>query len=581
MSKVLVLGASPLPIENEIILSGPGIRTWQFVKPLLDDKHQICLVCLQTPGAYKQKKKELIEQKNDGNLIYYSLSQEKFEELSYIQKIYDNFQPDCIFSISSFLPSYSAVQLKTEKPMWFDRGDLMSEAQIKASVENNNDYIYYFWKLEELVLQRGDIFSSVSLPQRFALIGRLGGQGRLSKYTVGYEFVHVISCGIDKGNYTHTKNVIRGKYVDDDDFVVLWSGGYNTWTDIDTLFLALEQVMAENKKIKFVSTGGIIIGQDEVAYPRFLKLINASKYKDRYIMLGWVPTEDLSNIYLESNLGINIDKYCYEVVLGSRHRLLDWMKAGLPILTTKPSELTQILDKRKMIFIYPINDTGTLAEMILRLSSEKKILAEYAQRAKDFVQKEFTYELTTAPFREWVKNPKYAPDKVVKLKLKERKYLDGLDKKFLHSIETEYIESLRMHINNLINERENLKNHVVNLENERENLKSHISNLESERNALKEHLKNLEAQYSNLQRHNQDLEIELANLKNHVVNLENERENLKSHISNLESERNALKEHLKNLENERENLADHLDKIHNSKAYRLYKAFRKIICLKI
>lgn len=532
MSKVLVLGASPLPIENEIMLSGPGIRTWQFVKPLLNDGHQICLVCFQTPGAYKQKKKELIERKNDGNLIYYSLSQEKFEEISYIQKIYDNFQPDCIFSISSFLPSYSAVKLKTEKPIWFDRGDLMAEAQIKASVENNNDYLYYFWKLEELVLQRGDVFSSVSLPQKFALIGRLGGQGRLNKYTVGYEFVYVIPCGIDKDNYTHTKNVIRGKYVNDDDFVVLWSGGYNTWTAIDVLFSALEKVMAKNKKVKFVSTGGIIIGQDEFTYPRLLKLINTSKYKDRYIMLGWVPSEDLSNIYLESNLGINIDKYCYEVVLGSRHRLLGWMKAGLPILTTKPSELTQILDERKIAFTYPFNDAEVLSEMILKLSSEREMLAEYAQRAKDFVQREFSYELTTESFREWVKNPKHAPDKVVKLKLKERKYLDDLDKKFLHSIETEYIENLRMHINNLINERENLKTHISNLQ-------RHIQDLSSERDSFKWRTK--------------DLEIELANFKNHAVNLENEIENL----------------------------TDHLNRIHNSKAYRLYKAFRKIICLKI
>ncbi len=153
MSKVLVLGASPLPIENEIVLNGTGIRTWQFVKPLLNYGHQVCLVCLQTPGAYKQKDKRLIGEKRYGNLTYYSLPQKNFEEVSYIQKIHDNFHPDCIFSISSFLPSYIAVQLKTEKPMWFDRGDLMSEAQLKAFVEDNNDYLYYFWKLEELVLQ--------------------------------------------------------------------------------------------------------------------------------------------------------------------------------------------------------------------------------------------------------------------------------------------------------------------------------------------------------------------------------------------------------------------------------------------
>lgn len=478
MSKVLVLGASPLPIDNEILLNGPGIRTWQFVKPLLNDGHQICLVCLQTPGAYKQEKKELVEQKNDGNFTYYFLPQEKFEEISYVQKIYDNFKPDCTFSISSFLPSYTAVQLKTDKPVWFDRGDLMAEAQLKAFVENSDDHLYYFWKLEELVLERGDVFSSVSSPQRFALIGRLGGTGRLNRYTVGYEFVHVIPCGIEKDNYMHTKNVIRGKYVNADDFVILWSGGYNTWTDIDTLFSALEIVMAKNGKIKFVSTGGAIPGQNEATYPSFLKLIESSKYKDRYIMLGWVSTEDLPNIYQESDLGINIDKYCYEVVLGSRHRLLDWMKAGLPILTTKPSELTQILDKGKMLFTYPNNSPKLLAKMILELSSEKETIVEYAQRAKDFVQKEFSYERTIEPFRKWVNDPKHAPDKIAKSK--GRRYLDSLNKRFLRNVEREYIDSLKNNINKITAERNKFKDYISNLETERDNLKNHISILNTE-----------------------------------------------------------------------------------------------------
>ncbi len=533
MSKVLVLGMSPLPIENEIVLNGPGIRTWQFVKPLIDDGQQVCLICLQSPGAYKQKNKEFIEKKNNGNFTYYSLPQEEFERLPYIQKIYDDFQPDCIFSISSFLPSYAAVRLNSEKPMWFDRGDLMSEAQIKASVENNDDYLYYFWKLEELVLEKGDIFSAVSSPQRFALIGRLGGAGRLNRYTTGYEFVWVVPCGIENGDYTHTNNIIRGKYVNEDDFVILWSGGYNTWTAVDVLFSALEKAMDKNKKIKFVSTGGTIIGQNEITYSRFLKLINTSKYKERYIMLGWVSTEDLPNIYLESNLGINIDKYCYEVVLGSRHRLLDWMRAVLPILTTSPSELTQILDEKKMVFTFPFNDVESFAKKMLDLSSKKELLVEYAQRAKCFVQEELSYGVTTRSFREWVKDPRRAPDKGVKSK--EKEYIDSLGGKFLHKIEAEYIDSLKNQINNLIDGQCNLKSHISNLESERENLKTHI------------------------------------------FNIENEQCNLKSHISNLEAERGTLKALISNIDHERNALIDRLNKINSTVAYKTYSFVKKYI----
>ena len=571
MSKILALGVSPLPIENEIMLSGPGIRTWQFVKPLLYDGHQVCLVCMQTPGAYKEKSKELFEKKNDGNIVYHSLPQERFEDLSCIQKIHDNFQPDCIFSISSFSPSYSAVQLKTDKPMWFDRGDLMSEAQLRASIDNNNDWLYHFLKLEELILERGDVFSSVSLPQKFALIGRLGGAGRLNKYTVGYEFIQVIPCGVDKDNSASAKNIIRGKYARDDDFIVLWSGGYNSWTDIETLFSALERAMARNASIKFVSIGGTIHGQNEITYSRFQELINSSEYKDRYIMLGWVHTKDLPNIYRESNLGVNIDKYCYEVVLGSRHRLLDWMKWGLPILTTKPSELTQVLDERKMAFTFPAGNIESLASTIISLSSEKKMLAEYSQRAKYFVQNELSYELTTESFREWVKKPGHAPDNISKLKGRRRP--GSLDKKFLRNIEAGYIENLKKHINNLTDEQQNLKSYVTNLESEQGNLKTHISNLETERERLNTHTSNLEKERENLKTHISNLEKEREASKVHISSQEKVVDNLKTYIYNLKKEREKL-------ENRTKDLTVQLNRICNSRSYRVYMAIKKILCLK-
>ena len=52
MSRIMILGTCPLPFENEKKLYGPGIRTWQFAKPLIDDGHTVCLVCARIPSAY-------------------------------------------------------------------------------------------------------------------------------------------------------------------------------------------------------------------------------------------------------------------------------------------------------------------------------------------------------------------------------------------------------------------------------------------------------------------------------------------------------------------------------------------------
>ncbi|MCX5705899.1 MAG: SPASM domain-containing protein [Candidatus Omnitrophica bacterium] len=559
MSKVMVLGISPLPFENEISLSGPGIRTWQFVKPVLEDGHEVCLICLQPSEGYKQKISGLIHIGNYKSLKYYSLSFKDFNELTNIQKIHDDFNPDCIFSLSSFGPSYAAVQLATGKPIWFDRGDIMAEAQIKVIEENNNDYLYNFWNLEEMVLERGDVFSAVSLPQRFSVIGRLGGAGRLNSQTLGYEFVHAIPCGIESGSYSHTKSIIRGKSVSEGDFVILWSGGYNNWTDIDTLFSGLEIAMSGNSRIKFVSTGGEISGQREAVYARFLRLIDGSKYKDRFIMLGWVATEDLANIYLESDLGINIDKYCYEVVLGSRHRLLDWMKAGLPILTTNFSELTHLLHSNKMVFTYPDADHLALAEKFLKLSLKKEDLLEYAQRAKVFVNIEFTYEITTKVFRDWVKDPKNSPDNINKdysLPSFEQRCKENFLRK---------IESYRLEL-------DNYKVRFSNLEADRLNLEAHISNLEVDRLNLEAHISNLEAEHLTFKTHISNLEAERPILKTHIANLEAEHLTFKTHISNLEAERQNFYARVSGLEQK-------LNSITSTRAYRLYNSMKKYAVL--
>jgi len=613
MSKVFALGVSPLPIENEKVLNGPGIRTWQFVKPLIDDGHRVCLVCIQTPGVYKKGQEGLVEQIKIKGLTYYSISQRRSETPSYAQKIYDSFKPDCIFSISSSLPSDLAVHLKTDRPIWFDRGDLMSEAQLKAFVDNKDLYLESFCALEELVLRKGDIFSSVSSPQKFATIGRLGTIGRLNGNTLGYEFVHVVPCAIDDGSYRHTRDIIRGRCAKRGDFIILWSGGYNTWADIDTLFFALEEVMAKNKKVKFVSIGGAIPGQDEKTYLRFLKLIEGSQYRNRYILLGWVPTEELPNIYLESNLGINIDRDCYEVALGSRHRLLGWIKAGLPVLTTTPSELTRSLCTKKMAFSYPTNNSKALAEEILRLCSKKALLAEYAKRARVFAEKEFSFEATTREFREWICKPSYAPDK--RYTTKEAK---SRHRRFLYNVEVELKRKItrlmfkqraqKDHLFGLEKERQQQKDHIFGLEMEQRQQKDHISSLKMERQIQGKHItnfmsanKNLQEQASYLNERIKDVETtcknyqdqvsdlldcrkdqggHIANLDRHIAHIEEIKANQTDYITKLEGIREDSQTHIADLEEDREKLKAALNKIHNSRVFRFYKAIKRIVCLR-
>ncbi|MDZ7836824.1 MAG: hypothetical protein U5N58_02165 [Actinomycetota bacterium] len=106
MGKLFILGMSPLPFENDRKVYGTGIRTWQFVQPLLEDGHQICLVSYGIPSAYAGdfKSKHIQDfQHQDYRFDYHILAPEQFEDLKLITKICTDFNPDCIIGCT-FIP---------------------------------------------------------------------------------------------------------------------------------------------------------------------------------------------------------------------------------------------------------------------------------------------------------------------------------------------------------------------------------------------------------------------------------------------------------------------------------------------
>lgn len=455
---------SPLPFENDRKVYGTGIRTWQFILPLLKRGHEICVCNYAIPSAYPEdfrskyiksfkysysdlksnesaagveyppmsdkKGKEAAggspgeggaNRDNSGyNFEYNILKKEDFENVEFLSKIFTEFKPDCLVGCT-FYPSYIVSKLLAYRsiPFWADLfGHVMAEAQARAYVDESDGCLFHYWNSEYNIISGADIFSCVSSRQKYALVGELGATGRLNRYTSGYDFAEIIPCGIPETEYRHTGNAIRGKDgVADEDFVVLWTGGYNTWTDVETLFRGLISAMERNPGIKFVSTGGEIPEQDLKTYPHFLSMIDKSPYKDRFIMRGWVPGEDVPNYYLEADVGINIDKDIYEVKLGSKNRILDWLRAGLCVLSSNVCELSDIIEKEKIGYTFNPGDYKELSESLIYLAGHRDEAGKTAIAGKEYAILNFSFDKTTAGLQKWAENPVFSPDRGKKKEL--------------------------------------------------------------------------------------------------------------------------------------------------------------------
>ena len=407
--RVVILGSSPLPFENTKKTYASGIRTWHFTLAAKEANCDVMIIGYRIPSAYVEELPEIKFMQVDG-IDYYNVDGPIFENKDWLLEKINAFNPDCIIGVNTH-PSSVVAKLNLPIPFWADlNGSVMAEAQAKAYVYDDDKYLNHFFKMESQALSKADIFSTVSEAQGFSLIGELGVWGRLNKNSMGYRMVRVIPNTVDSKKLEHTKNVIRGQLVHDSEFVVLYSGGYNTWTDVDTLFHGLEKAMEKNPKLIFVSTGGEIFGHDELTYEHFKELILKSKFKDRFHLCGWVPSNDLPNYYLEADLGINSDKFSYEAILGARTRVLDWLRVPMTFISTPLSEVTNYLIQNQLAFGFREGDPDDLAEKLVQISSNPKELEKIKSKLKKIVSEEFTSKYTFREFREWVKNPIHSPD---------------------------------------------------------------------------------------------------------------------------------------------------------------------------
>jgi glycosyltransferase involved in cell wall biosynthesis len=415
MTKILVVGYNPPQIVPKVKIEAAHYRTWQFLEPLLDDGHQVCL-CAGT--------REEIAGREDvpavwrDRLEYHPIAFGAGGWAKQLQAAHDGFAPDCVVAVN-FSHCLYTTKLKTGVPVWMEiYGDaltIMQAAVYRMQSDRGLDIQIAYMRE---ILHKGDIFSGCGQPQCHMMVGELAMAGRLNRRTFGYEFTRVILPGSppkqDGGvRADGTKRTLLASHgVGDDDFVVLWCGGYNTWTDVETLFRGLESAMAADPHLHYVSVGASTYSAPDNVYDRFVALAAASPHHDRYHMLGWRPWSEMTTYYRESNVGINIDALHYETIFGTRTRLVEMIASGLPVITSLGAELSYLMQAAGVALTFGVGDAVQLGRNLQRMAGDPGLTRRMAAAAYRYAQEDLSFATTTAPLRAWVQAPALAPDKL-------------------------------------------------------------------------------------------------------------------------------------------------------------------------
>lgn len=409
MSRILLFGLGPLPLENPRRAYGGSNRTWHFASMLRQAGHELCLLCMRITNL-DQPDHQLHIRRYEGMLCLEVDELVHIRDRAFMQAVVDQYRPDAIIGVNPIC-AWWATQLNTDAPLWADlHGYLVGEAQLESLLHSNDVTLVDRIHFQYDILRRADVFSCTSRPHVYTVVGELGVAGRLNAYTRGYSFVYEVPLAMPSHPFEHHQPRIRPALAGADDLVVLWSGTYNLWVDTATLVEGLVDAMQRNPRIVFVSTGGNMSGTDDTCFLRVRDGLLNSPVAARCHFAGWVPAADVPDYLLEADVGLSIDRPCYEAVIGARNRITTMMKAGLPVITTLATDISRIVRDIGCGYTIPMQDPQALAHALLHAAENRTELLRRGERAQRYFAEHFTYEVTIKPVLEWAASPSHAPD---------------------------------------------------------------------------------------------------------------------------------------------------------------------------
>jgi glycosyltransferase involved in cell wall biosynthesis len=413
LTRLLVIGTGPLLGEGVTFFSGQCLRTWHLTKPLLEAGHEIHLVTLPIDDrGYAAGDPVWAEESHEG-LPYRRAATNRLDLLMpVLQRHLADTRPDALVGINPW-PASVACRLASDLPLWADmNGYAPAEGQTRGRVHGEDSALAHFWEMEWRVARRADKISTVTRRQGDATLGELAMAGRLNRHTFDHPFVEFIPNAVAEhfADFIKPPPHLRGKAIAPTDFIILWCGGFNTWTDVDLLHDALTRVMAQCPDVHFVATGGPIAGHDEKTFARFRALCRDSPHAKRRHLLGWVESGVVDALLGEADLGINIDSPNWETHFGARNRLISMMACGLPVLTTLGTEISEDLAAADVALTVPMRDPIALTERLISVRENPRELSALAARGREFVRRAYSVEVTTEPLVAWAAQPGAAPN---------------------------------------------------------------------------------------------------------------------------------------------------------------------------
>lgn len=350
-------------------MAGPAIRYWEFAKALSKNN----TVTLVSPNHF--------EAQSESFTVRQASHQTLKEELSNAQVLITQFLSHNLASLAKkhgvriIIDAYAAMP--------FENLELFK--YLPAYLRTYKNRIALQKQIFSFQMADGIICSNTK--QKDLWMGLLLALKKITPaiYDEDPSFknrIEIIPFGLPSESPQITGNGLRKLFnLKQEDKVLLWAGGIWNWFDPLTLIKAIKQLVAEKFPVHLVFMGlkhpnertpEMKVSLEAIQLAKDLDLLN----KFVFFNYGWTPYHERQNFLLEADIGVSTHSEHIETQYAFRTRILDYIWAGLPIISTTGDSFSEVIERCELGKVVPYGDVEAI------VSAVKQILGDSSEKEK-------------------------------------------------------------------------------------------------------------------------------------------------------------------------------------------------------
>ena len=393
--KIVAISTSPFPYGNNIT-DGPGYRAWHLLQELAKS-YEVTILSLYENYHLKIAQESEISEKN----ILIKCIKPKPNRIAQIIK---NEKPDVLYLPWSSTPFLSGIKQKLPTIIDYVGAGLLEEYATKGYIP----ITLLEMKLKSFWL--GDFFLTAGERERYYLLGLLAASKRMShgRHNETDPLIHLIPMTPPQEPPAPSKKLMQKK---PGEFVLLVAGAFLPWYDYTTFFKALRILDKKAKSnLKVLFMGG------NPRDPKFERLVKKmgklSKMQEKIVYTGTVPFKQRANYYSLADVAINIPANTIEDELSVRTRVVDYIWAGLPILTPAKDEYSTAVVEADAGFAYQAGDASSLAQAIEKIITHPERLEQSRKNMRFLLEGKFNLKNYILPLEKFIRDPYINPSRL-------------------------------------------------------------------------------------------------------------------------------------------------------------------------